>query len=154
MDAPILSDYHRYLLSRTDNPPAYVEQATPQVVDHPSGSIAEVPPDPKRWSAWDKALQGTFAGMSLYDALDTNHFLKTHPNGQEENPLLGKRPSAGKLLGATALGQVAHGLVTNQLSQPWRRLWQLGTMGLEGSVIANNARRHDMTPIFQLGDKF
>jgi hypothetical protein len=163
MDAPILSDYHKYLLARSDNPPAYISPAQdqpslPQVIDRPPTEQPQQAqaPNGREWSGWDKALQGAFAGMSFYDALDTNHYLRTHPEGYEENPLLGRRPSSGKLLGATALGQIAHGLVTNQLPQPWRRIWQLGTMGLEGSVIAKNSTARGtggLTPIIQLGDK-
>lgn len=93
---------------------------------------------PRRWSPWDVALQGALAGLSSYDAWETNRFLRAHPEGVETNPLLGRRPSGAKLAAATALSQAGALLAADRLPQPWRRLLQLGLLGWEGMVVAGN----------------
>lgn len=156
MDPPVLNDYHRYLMQNFQDPPAYTapqpktasiappvsqgEEAAqarlPQVADAPTEDPS---PDPQKWSPWDKALQGVFAGISAFDAYDTNRFLKRDPNHFEENPLLGNRPSAAKLAAATAVGQALAALAVDKMPAGWpRRLLQLGLIGTEGSVIASN----------------
>lgn len=159
-DTPILTDYHKYLLDKFQDPPGYVQtvpnvprqappdqaQPLPQIYDSPPPDPK--PEDPKRWTALDLALQGAFAGVSAYDAYDTNRFLRQNANGVEENPLFGKRPTAGQLAIGTGVGQAAHGLISNYLPHGWpRTAWQIATLLAEGSVVASN---HGVAPF----DKF
>lgn len=132
MDAPILSDYHRYLMKNFDNPPAYVQQA--QAVDHPDSSPAA---DSRSWSTRDKILQAAVAASSLFDYAQTQTFLRDKSQW-ESNPVLGRNPSTGKLAAMVALGQLAHLGISHLLPNPYRNIWQLGTIGVEAGMIANN----------------
>ena len=108
----------------------------PQVDEHPD---VEEAPNPRKWSALDKVLQGAFAGASYFDAADTANFLRKSSDHFEENPLLGSRPSAAKLYAATTLGQALHGAISDRLPSGWpRTAWQIATLLAEGSVIASN----------------
>jgi hypothetical protein len=116
---------------------AFATEPLDQIQDHPPEDPK--PRDPRAWSTTDKVLQGLFAAGSFYDAVDTHRFLQESPRHIERNELLGRRPSLGKLLGATAIGQGLHGYVSHKLPHGWpRTLWQLAWLATEASVIAGN----------------
>lgn len=96
------------------------------------------PENPRKWTPLDLALQGTFAGASMFDAIDSGLLFARDKSKYESNPLLGHHPSMAKLVGGAALGQVASAVAAHYLPKPWRTIAQLAGILAEGSVIASN----------------
>lgn len=114
-----------------------------QVVDPP-------PEEPRRsghpWSTMDKGLQAAFTLAALTDVAQT---MSSAANGwklpdgspaREDNPILGRNPSPGKLalLGGGAIA--GHALVSHLLPDPYRTMWQIGGLGAEALMVGNNHR--------------
>lgn len=64
-----------------------------------------------------------------------------HPkNPHELNPVLGRCPARGKVHAYMLSTLVAHVVVARLLPQPYRRLWQVGGLGVEVYWAQHNAR--------------
>lgn len=85
------------------------------------------------WYAGDTARELAFAGLVAADVAQTRWALD---RGWEElNPLLGRRPSRGRLLVAAGAGVVLHAGVAAILPRPWREGWQYVGIAAQGAVV-------------------
>ena len=88
------------------------------------------------WSKTDTAMELVLVGVTLIDLMQTSDF---RAYGYEENnPLLGRRPSQQEVtLGIIGM-VVGHALVAWALPKPWRSIWQGGAIGMEVSAVVSN----------------
>lgn len=98
------------------------------------------PDDPHRWTAADTALQATFIVLTTVDWMQTHEALRYHPTivYEEQNPFLGKFPSNRRInvmIGGSIAG---HTIVAYLLPKPYRTLWQLTFIAVEGGTIYAN----------------
>lgn len=91
------------------------------------------------WSKEDKARQLTYLMLHGADWAQTRTIAKASPEDlSEKNPILGDRPSVGRVNNyflATGLG---HLLLMNALPPEWRKWAQYGTIGLEAGAAGRN----------------
>lgn len=111
--------------------------------------------DSRDWTGLNTGLEAAFVAGQFGDWRQTQEISRLArrpyyggpPLIHEMNPILGPRPSAAAVniyFPAATLAQYA---VARALSHPWRELWQLGGIGLEGWAIQNNLRmRTPQTP--------
>lgn len=117
-------------------------RSAPQVIDPPPEDPRPSAEDSRAWSTTDKALQAAFTAAALTDWVQTHTGIIPKGSGFEEaNPLLGKHPSPVKLALGAGGATLAHALVSHYLPQPYRRIWQLGGLGVEAGVVQRN--HHD-----------
>lgn len=105
------------------------------------------------WTKTDTALQSVYTVLHVIDWGQTNNQAKNdwrrvvgqHMGGwdlyatrEEINPILGKRPSVGKVNAYFASTLVAHTIISYVLPKPYRTLWQASTIGLELYVVGQN----------------
>lgn len=108
------------------------------------------------WSKTDYALQGVYTVLHVIDWGQTvriansqlQYTSKTyngevyHPssyyNTSEQNTILGKRPSAGKVNTYFASTLILHAAVSYVLPKPYRTIWQGSTIGLEAYCVGHN----------------
>jgi hypothetical protein len=93
------------------------------------------------WTSTDLALEAAFGAALLADWLQTRQIPRTPdaPGGLEEtNPILGRRPSAGRVNGYFAAAGAAHLAIAALLPRPWRSVWQTTTLGLECLTVRSN----------------
>ncbi len=104
--------------------------------------VVATAPRPEAWTTADTVLQGAFVAAVAVDYLQTRSFL-LHDNpaeSWEQNPLLGRHPSMTKLTLFCAGGIVAHTAIAYVLPHPWRTLWQLAWIAVEGATIYGNVQ--------------
>ena len=81
-------------------------------------------------------MEATVEAMLIADVVTTLH---NQAHGAiEENPILGKRPSPGSVLGYNLAVMAIHPLVTYILPRPWRELFQCGTIMVETYALMVN----------------
>lgn len=84
------------------------------------------------------AMQGAFLGLAATDWQQTRAFRKL--GVEEMNPLLGRRPSVGKVDTMVPAAMAAHTLAAYALPRPWRNIAQVLGLGAETWAVAHNAR--------------
>lgn len=106
------------------------------------GSDKPIPPTGigSNWTDEDTQRQITYALLHATD-WGQSRDIKNHPGLKETNPILGKHPHDDKVdayFATTGLGHVAAALL---LQDPQlRKLFQMGTIGMEGMVTNKNAK--------------
>jgi len=87
-----------------------------------------------RWTWQDTAWEAGFAALVLVDVGQTRWAMQ---NGWEEgNPLLGKHPTDTQLNTLAVAVPLAHAAVSTLLpAGPWRRGWQVFTVGVEAHAV-------------------
>jgi hypothetical protein len=91
----------------------------------------------EEWTRRDTAYEAAFvAGV----AVDCGQTLRAMREGElyERNPILGRNPSARTIYAACAGAAVGHALVAALLPAPWRRVWQVEGLVMEGVVTLGN----------------
>jgi hypothetical protein len=88
------------------------------------------------------ATEWVFDAALAADMLTTLD-IKDHPKIQEENPILGPRPSDGKVLAYFAAGAALHWMLTRELlngnvPQPLITAWELTSIGVEAGFAGHN----------------
>jgi hypothetical protein len=96
--------------------------------------------DHRRWTTTNTVLELSLVTATLVDTMQTVHFLR---QGEKEmNPILGPRPSIGKLLGYDVAALGLHAAVAYALPEPYRTVWQGVWVGAEIGQLGSNARAH------------
>lgn len=89
-----------------------------------------------------KTLEIAFQALNVVDAVQTVSCLRRN-QCSELNPLLGRNPSAAKVIGFKAAGGLAHYLLTRELvkqNRYWKE-WQIGSLVLQAGAVAWNMQR-------------
>lgn len=88
-------------------------------------------------------LEAIYQALQAVDASQT-HYASRNPNTfYEKNPILGKHPSKDKInayFGATGLG---HAAISYALPDPWDKIFQMLSIGVEGEPVMDNRRVND-----------
>ena len=123
---------------------AAVKSALIRMMDGPMGPMADEPktaPEKKSHTGMHASL-GVMAGGQVADALTTIAALKR--SGTEEgNPVYGRNPSAGKVLGIKAATMIPIALLLDRLHDKHPKLAKglaLGVGGLGAGVAMHNAQ--------------
>jgi len=92
----------------------------------------------RRWTGFNTALEGVFALSLAGDYVQTLHTARA--DYVEHNPILGKHP-APALTTAYFLGcGAAHAAIAFRLPSPWREIWQLAGIAVQGAAIGRNVQ--------------
>lgn len=92
----------------------------------------------KEWSGTDKALTSLALALQAMDYNSTRVGQRNPGKYVEENPLLGRHPSQAKLAGVTLATMLANLYIANKLPSSWRKLFETGWAGVEGSMVKHN----------------
>ena len=104
------------------------------------------------WTKTDTGLQLAVTGLLWVDRGQTLRIAEAsrnmdviyRPDGDylhaEENGILGRAPSKGKVNRYFAGTLIGHYLVARWLNKPWRNIWQSFWIGTEYNVITHNKR--------------
>jgi len=99
--------------------------------------LAPKPAQADDWTAFDTALELSYAAVTTLDWSQTN-WASHHPPFYEENKLLGPHPSrlrTGVYFPAMIL---LHAGIAVALPKPWRGVWQAVGIGVEMEVVRAN----------------
>jgi 6-phosphofructokinase len=96
-------------------------------------SIAQAEPT---WTWSDTAWEAAFAAAVIVDVRQTSTALAT--GRVELNPVMGRRPSDGRLAAAAAIAVGAHALISTALPPEHRRWWQAVSLAAEGTAVGHN----------------
>lgn len=83
-----------------------------------------------------------FQVLNAADTIETCHVLATG-KGYEANPLIGKHPSCGRLVGIKAVSGAVHWFVAdriNRIDPEFAKWFQIITNAIQGAVVAANLR--------------
>ncbi len=95
--------------------------------------------DKSAWTRSDTVLEGALYILSWIDMLQTIETSRHYDDGYYEiNPLLGKRPSKDKIIGANILGLTVHTYIAVKLDKPERTVWQGFWIALEAGMVLHN----------------
>ena len=88
------------------------------------------------------ASEYAFQALNLAD-MATSLDIKNHPNIHEANPLLGRHPSDGTVIGVKLASGAIHAAITEWLLQrnaspTTIKIWEYVTIGGEGAVVGHN----------------
>ena len=86
--------------------------------------------------------ESAFQALNLVD-MGTTLDIKNHPNLREGNPLLGRHPSDGEIVGVKLTEGALHALLTHELLKHRAPAWliqgeELIGVGIEGAAVGNN----------------
>ncbi len=93
---------------------------------------------PDRFTGLHWGLEGLFAAAMVADCVQTLHTARS--DYSEANPILGPHPKRLVTAAYFLATGVAHAAVARLLPTPWRELWQLTAIGVEGATIRGNLR--------------
>jgi hypothetical protein len=88
-------------------------------------------------------LEAIYQALQAIDASQTHYTGRNPQRLYEENPIMGKHPSKDKInayFGATGLG---HAALSYALPDPWDKIFQMLSIGVEGGQIMDNKRTSD-----------
>jgi hypothetical protein len=120
---------------------APAQRATPQLTAQWSLPISQVSRRVPRWSAADLGLAGAFVTLLWVDAGQTRGFARRGwKDMRETNPILGPRPSVGRINLYTAAATLAALGVGSALPQRARRWWFVAATSVEIYAITGTAR--------------
>ncbi len=96
--------------------------------------------DLHKWTVTDTALQLTFVTLTAVDWMQTREAMRFHPTIQfeEQNPFLGKHPSNDRIDAMIGASIAGHTLIAYLLPKPWRTIWQLTFIAVEGAAVYGN----------------
>jgi len=95
------------------------------------------------WTAADSALEAAGATLQLLDWSQSLYLAHGGPiahghEGQESNPVLGSHPSYAEVNAYFAATLAGHLAIAYVLPRPWRTLWQVLLIGVEGDSVVHN----------------
>ena len=94
-----------------------------------------------KWTDGQKTRQAVLAGLIWTDIQQTKQCLRTDPRCYEQNPILGRRPSSGRLNVYGILAFAGLTLMVDQLDDPNRSSLQWGLIAIEGYAVADARSR-------------
>ncbi|MFZ2541846.1 MAG: hypothetical protein WAW75_08745 [Gallionella sp.] len=89
------------------------------------------------WSREDTYREATYLTLHTMDWAQTRNIAR-NPNYHEQNAILGKHPSVGRVDGYFALTGLAHFAVAYYLPTEYRKAFQYVTIGIEGGAVVHN----------------
>ena len=101
-------------------------------------SIATTATAGDRWTNTDTAFQVAFTTLNVVDWLQTRQISKHPERWHENNPILGKHPSLLKVDSYFIGSMLINTAIPILLNQPYRRLWQLGSIGIGIKLTTHN----------------
>ena len=91
------------------------------------------------WTLADSGRQIAVTALLSADWVQTRQIAE-HPEYCESNAILGRHPSIGAVNAYFVSVAGVHAAISYLLPATWRREWQYITLGVEGAMVANNAR--------------
>ncbi|GEJ56242.1 hypothetical protein [Anaeromyxobacter diazotrophicus] len=101
--------------------------------------LVAAPARASTWTVKDTVIEAAGATLHLLDMSQTLR-ISADPRYVENNPILGRRPAAATVTGYFVGTLLLHVTVARLLPQPYRTMWQLAWIGVEGGCVANNVR--------------
>lgn len=89
------------------------------------------------WTRSDTYREATYLTLHTMDWAQTRNIAR-NPIYYEQNAILGKHPSVGRVDGYFALTGLAHLAVSYYLPAEYRKAFQYVTIGVEGGAVAHN----------------
>lgn len=93
------------------------------------------------WSKEDISRQIALTLLGLADWNQSKIIAKNPSEHYEANPFLPKYPSQGQFNNITAATLIGHFALSDALSPEWRKIFQRGSIGLEGLNVYLNHRK-------------
>jgi hypothetical protein len=90
----------------------------------------------EKWDSTDQALYGAFIGLNLADVVTTKVAL--NKGAKEKNPIYGKHPSTGVLIGGAVVVSAITYFVADNIQEKYRTPLLVGLNVISASVVANN----------------
>lgn len=90
------------------------------------------------WTNKDTLVETTYLAMHTADWLQTLKIRDPHCPLHEANPVLGRKPSRGKVNAYFLATGIAHILIAHSLPPKTRHWFQVVTIGMEVGCIGNN----------------
>ncbi len=90
----------------------------------------------EEWTGVDVLRQSVFTSLVMADWVQTR--LVIGPTCTEANPILGRCPSARRIDLAAGSAILGHASVAALLPRPWRQMWQMLGITIEGLVVTHN----------------
>ena len=91
-----------------------------------------------KWTKADTAIQATWTVLHIVDWSQTRQIAKEPRRFYEGNPILGRHPSVGRVDTYMALSAVANLGVAYALPKPYRRYFQVLSIGITGKCVILN----------------
>jgi hypothetical protein len=79
----------------------------------------------------------TFQAVMVMDWAQTRQIAK-QPDRHEYNPILGRRPTIGRVNTYFVAAGIGHWAISEALPKDWRKHWQLVTIALEAGTVYHN----------------
>ncbi len=92
------------------------------------------------WTKTDTAFQLTWTAMHVLDWSQTRRIAKEPDRFCELNPILGRHPTTRQVDRYMAAGTVLNAAVAYALPKPYRRAWQIVSIGMTGYCVTLNFR--------------
>lgn len=90
------------------------------------------------WTREDSYREATYLTLHTMDWAQTRNIARNPDKWHEQNSILGKHPSVGKVDGYFALTGLAHVAFSYCLPSEYRKAFQYVTIGIEGGAVAHN----------------
>ena len=90
------------------------------------------------WSNQDYILHGVFTVLTAVDMMQTLKIAREPDDYYERNPILGRHPSEGEVVGYFAAAWVAKTLVVHVLPAEWRPYAQAVAISVSLGCVVNN----------------
>ena len=87
-----------------------------------------------------KGLEAVFLALLAGDERQTEQITRDPQHSYETNRLLGKHPSTGAVRNYFAAAALAHMGLTHLLPEPYRKLFQGASIGIEQGPVRNNLK--------------
>ena len=97
-------------------------------------------PDAEPLTEKQKIMQGTYLTVHAIDWGQTRHAAEHPDEFNEDNFILGRRPSMGEVNRYMAASAILHTGITKSLPSKYRKTWQMFTIGFEVGVVHQNAQ--------------
>lgn len=92
----------------------------------------------ERWDTTDKILLGTTMATAVLDYGQTMHIARNPQDHYEYNPILGRHPSPGRVVGSFLIGAAVKVIIAELLPPKYRKVWLAGLTLASGSVVMMN----------------
>jgi hypothetical protein len=97
-------------------------------------------PAAAEWTTADTAREAVYLGLHVADWGQTLQIAEHPDRYSEANPILGRKPTRGRINRYFAATAIGHAAVSYLLPRPYREAWQYVTIGFEGATVLQNAR--------------
>lgn len=90
------------------------------------------------WTAQDTIMQGVYLGLQIVDTGQSLNVAGSHGRYSDNNPVLGKHPSKGAVIGYMAGTAILDTVIAYLLPKPYRTWFQGLSIGVEGYAVGSN----------------